>query len=101
MVTRTEALETWDHKFEFQLMIRYVSVFFCIMFPYVDTTHTGGSKMMDLVSRRNNFNDKRDTEIEFSVTSCTTHTFQIYIRRAQRSDRYYPVHTWALLGVVP
>jgi hypothetical protein len=57
--------------------------------------------MIDLVSRRNNFTEKKAMEMEFSVTCSTTHTFHKYIRRDQRSDRSYPVYTWALLGVVP
>jgi len=56
---------------------------------------------MDQVSRRNNFTEKKATEMEFTVKSPTTHTFHIDIIRAQRSDRSYPLHIWALLGVVP
>jgi len=120
MVTWTVALETCDHSFEFKLMdghvsllfcimfpyvdtkhtgwskmIGHVSVFFCIMFPYVDTTRTGWSKMMEQVSRLNNFTEKKDTKMEFSVKNSTTHSFHIDIRWAQRSDRSYPVFTSA------
>ena len=41
LVTWTKALETCDHRSEFKLMDGHVSVFFCVMFPYADTTYTG------------------------------------------------------------
>ena len=71
------------------------------MFPYADTTYTGSSKIMGLISRRNNFIENKVIEMEFSVTCSTNHTFHTYIRRAQRSDRSYPTHRRALFGVLP